>query len=178
MNPLSSIQAAVESSGVIRRKDVLSWLQSSDLEVLGAAAYVLTCGDTYERIEPSITGEELEQFLFPIYERSLREDPNGEFALSRYEAARELIGWFTAVPMDEALEDQSFLLHLKDWMERVYKHGNQDVRDAITCGALEHILEEPRWRGFFADWRDDDELRDAYEHAIEWAEWKDSISGN
>lgn len=169
LKTLREVVARIESSGPISAETVRSWMRSPSVEVLGAVSHIVTYPPYWERITPPLDEEELAGFLFALYERCMREDPQGDWALSRYEATRELVGWFDAVPGDEDLGEQTFVLGLKKWLAELYRASAEDVREAIVCGALEHILEDPRWRPYFSDWHDDPALREAYLRAMEWA---------
>lgn len=143
---------------------------SNDDEVLGAVVELVTYSDSWERIEPPLDWDEVEPFMLAQYERFIDMDvQDAEWAPSRYGACAGLLSWFRVVPADTDVLDQDFLCRLKDWMRRIYLEGDQAIKDAIVCGALEHILEEPRWRGFFKDWDEDLDLHVAYERAMEWA---------
>ena len=52
----------------------------------------------------------------------------------------------------------------------LYRSGAEDLRKAIVTATLEHLFERPELARFFADWRDDRELRVAYDEAMEWAQ--------
>lgn len=164
-----AIESLMSSRQRIPLGTIKRWMGSDSIEVAGAVADLVTYAPYHERIEPPLSQEELEAFLFSYYERCMREDLEGEWAANRYGAAREIVGWFRAVPEDECVSSQSFLVHMKHWLAALYKASGSDIRTAIVTGMLEHVLEEPRWRGFFSDWRLDHELRDAYDEALRWA---------
>ena len=166
---LAEIMEALSAPKPIPRKQVMRWLASDDLEVMGAAAYLITYSPYWERIEPPLWSQEMEDFLFRYYECCLEEDPQMEWADSRYQAAASIYDWFKAVPDEACLEGQMFLVRLKDWLARAYVEGSDEVRTAIVAGALEHIFEEPRWRDFFSDWFADPVLASACRTAMEWA---------
>jgi len=166
---LEEILAYRQAWGGIPADRVRYWMQSCDIEVQGAIADLLTYPPYWERVDPPISEEELERFLFPYYKRCFMEDPDGEWAATRYGAAREIVGWYKAVPSTVDLGSQTFLLHMKKWLEEVYTDGDEDIREAIITGALEHILEQLRWRTFFADWQTDPALVVAYDQAMQWA---------
>ncbi|MCE5198856.1 MAG: hypothetical protein ABFD54_00280 [Armatimonadota bacterium] len=166
---LRKIEIYMSSQADIPLDDVRSWMHHDSIDVIGAVADIVTYLPYYERVRPPLPQEELEAFLFKYYERCLREDPKSEWAASRYAVGQEITGWFTAVPKSEDTHLQTFLLRMKHWMSQLYLAADSEVRNAIVTGALEHILEEPRWREFFLDWRNDPNLSEAYDQAIEWA---------
>ena len=166
---LKSIEDAISIHRPIAAESVRQWMLSDDDEVFGAVVELVTSRDSWERIEPPLDWDEVEPFLIAQYERSIEGNPQGEWALSRFDACTGIVAWFRAVPEGEDLNAQRFLLRLRDMMRRLYLAGDEDISDAIVCGALEHILEEPRWRGFFKDWDEHPDLHIAYEQAMEWA---------
>lgn len=153
----------------IPQDKVRNWLLNNDIEVQGAAADLITYPPYWDRVEPQLSALEYQEFLLPYYERCLREDPSGEWSLSRYETAHVIVDWFSAVPKDADVQEQEFLALIKTWLSRLYIESSEEIKDAIICGALEHILEEPRWRPVFKDWSETPELAKAYEQAMEWA---------
>lgn len=157
--------------GSIPHDMVLSWMQSPDMEALGAVwSFIIKDDKVLRRIDPPLSAEECVEFHFRYLELCLRNDPQAEYGLSRYQAAREVLSWFRfAKP--EWLED-GFLQRVKEWLKDIYLTGDEDTRTAVVTGALEHILEEPRWEDFFADWRTQPELSTAYQEAMEYAEWQ------
>lgn len=169
---MEAVTDAIQSNGPIPLASVKNWMQSSDSETRGAMAALLE--EYRHRITPSLSIDEIAEYLVPLYEQSIKENPQGEYVLSRYEAVWSIVGWYRSASQDEEMNKQPFLQCIKELMERLYMEGDSEIRHAITCGALEHILEEPRWREFFNDWRKHPILRESYEHAMEWAEWYDS----
>jgi hypothetical protein len=62
------------------------------------------------------------------------------------------------------------LKELKTLLARVYREGDQKLKVAIITGALEHLFGDSRILRFFADWKDDPELRAAYFEALCYSE--------
>lgn len=166
---LRDIEQYRDSGGPIPVHLVKSWMESTDIDVLGQVADLITYPPQWERIEPPLEEEDMEEFLLSYYRRCILEDPKSDLADSRYGIGSVILGWFDAVPREAEVADQRFLLRVKHLLSLLYVGGNQDVRDAIVCGALEHILEDTRWRTFFADWQEDSSLRSGYERALAWA---------
>lgn len=166
---LKDIERYRDSSGPIPLGLVKEWMQSDDIEVQGQTADLLSYAPQCERIEPAASNIELEELLFPYYKRCFMEDPSSDLADSRYGIARELVMWFSAVPTDDDIYEQTYLLRLKELLTSLYAECEEEVRDAIIYGFLEHVLEEPRWRPFFADWQAHPVLASAYQTAMEWA---------
>jgi len=157
------------SSVSIPRTKIYQWMQYKDIDIMGITADFVTWASYIERIDEEIEQKDLEAFLFEYYERCLDEDPDTDWAETRYGACRTMISWFRAIPDDVDPASCSFIVHMKDWLTDVYLKSGEDIRDAIVAGALEHILEQKRWWDFFQDWKENPALRPAYERAMEWA---------
>lgn len=165
---LSAIVQAHQSSQPIPLDLVEEWMKSDDLEVLGAVCALVTDESSRYRISPSLATERLTDFLLCYYSLCFEEDPKGVWAMSRFEAARHIVGWFRGHPQGSAATNL-FPMKLKNWLATSYRNGDESIRSAIVDGALEHILEEARWREFFIDWCTNPELKTAYDSAVSWA---------
>jgi len=166
---LRRIESVLMTQGKVSKDAVLQWMQHSNLEVLGAVHELVTYSPNWERVDPPLEEADLLAFLIPFYRRCLLEDPKGEWALSRYEAAAAIASRFRALARDEEPGQQVLLVELKDLLAQVYLGNDSEVQAAIVTGALEHVLEEPRFRSFFADWSKHELLKQAYDLAMEWA---------
>lgn len=167
---LHGIQKVLCQGTTITRETLLGWMDSPDADVRGYVADLLTYHPGALRVAPPLEHDDYARLLLPYYEeRLLADEPYGEYSLSRYGVAHAVHEWFEAAPPGESVNSQGFLGKLKAWMAARYTTGDEEVRSAIVAGALEHILEEPRWRAFFADWRDHPVLSRAYNAAMEWA---------
>ena len=112
------VSRAAESDEHVPLRIVRRWLESEDIESLGSAYSFIVDNHQRRHITPRLRIEELEEFVFRFYHMCLKEDLEGEWALTRYGAARELIGWFTAAPRRLVGVSRRFLLDLKEWMAR------------------------------------------------------------
>jgi hypothetical protein len=55
-------------------------------------------------------------------------------------------------------------------LEKLYCDSNDEIRDRIICGALEHIFEEKMLVSYFQSWQNDSDLKEAFMAALEWGE--------
>jgi len=156
-------------TGPISRTEAEAWMQSDDLQILGLVVQAFVDYGDLERIEPRLDMQVVYDFLLKYYERCIREDPQCEWADRRYVVGDHIVPWYHGAPETGDEPRQEFLTRVKQLLARLYLDGDEDVRDAIVCGTIEHILEQPRWREFFKDWCDDPILRGAYDYAMEWA---------
>ncbi|MEN6519807.1 MAG: hypothetical protein ABFD46_01455 [Armatimonadota bacterium] len=166
---LECIEKTLKQNGSVSGDTVKRWMCNSSLEVLGAVHELVTYSPYWERIDPPLSEADLLPFLLSFYKRCLYEDPKGDWSLSRYEAAAAIVSRFQALLPNKKPERQALLVKLKDLLVQCYLSDNPELQTAIVTGALEHILEEPRFRSFFTDWTKHPLLRRAYDLAMEWA---------
>jgi hypothetical protein len=149
-------------------------MHNSNTRVLGAVwEYIVDNPDAMRRITPALGWEDEEEFYLHYYEKCLMEGSSGKPGVTKYGAAHEMARWFSQAPAGE----HTLLVRAKDLLKRVYVAGDAETQTAVITGALEHILEEPRWRKFFEDWRKDRILRQAYCRAMVWADRHERRNG-
>lgn len=158
---------AAASRDLIRKDHVKRWMASEEIECLGALFCLLMDRACYERIDPPLQFADYQGFVQTYLERCLREDPEGEWADSRYEAGWTLAKWFRGLWLDPAVP-RSALRELKDWLARLYKEGGQEVRTCLVTASLEHLFEANEIGQFFSDWNQDSDLKKAFVDAMEW----------
>lgn len=150
---------------VVALSDIQRWIRSSDIETLGFVHNLLS--ETRFRIEPAISIAEYIDFTKHYYERSIRENPDGEWSVPRYIAGGELVNIFASLWRDP-LVPRSVLENLKIWLANFYKSGDPDLRTCLVQATLEHLFEQDQIREFFADWLKDEVLAVAHAEASEW----------
>ena len=89
-----------------------------------------------------------------------------DFVHGGFEAGHVLAAWLKKLV--QVPEAAPVIQDVERRLQGIYRACDATIRNRIETGALEHILEVPRLRPFFAHWRDDDVLRDAYEPALKW----------
>jgi len=166
---LNCIETVLTTKSLISDDKVKLWMMSSNLEVLGAVHELVTYHPYWELINPPLDETYLLAFLITFYKRCLQEDPKGEWVLSRYETAAVITSRFQALPPNENPEKHILLIKLKDLLAQSYLSDDPELQTAVITGALEHILEETRFRDFFRDWIEHPQLKQAYNLALEWA---------
>lgn len=162
---LDEILAALKGIGPIPREQVRVWSGSEDLEALGALYHAVTEPSFCDRVTPPLTNDDVFPFLRAYLARCLREDRDGDWANSRYSAGWDLVGW-----IKHDREDPELLAEWKAWLEPIYRDGTPEIRECLITATLEHAFEEPRIAAFFADWKSDPLLAEAYVQAVEWSE--------
>jgi hypothetical protein len=150
---------------VIPLSDLREWMKSSDIEIVGFA-YHMT-GDARFRIEPPLSVEEFVDFIKHYYERCLRENPDGNWADSRFTVGYDLVNIFASLWRDQQVP-RTLLYELKNWFGVLYKCVDEEIRFSMVQATFEHLVEDKSIREFFSDWREDPVLRIAYEEACLW----------
>lgn len=152
----------------IQKATILQWMSDKDMEVAGAVYHLLTDAKHYPRIEPPFSFAEFLKVFLSYGERCILEDPQGEWADSRWTWAYDLVNCFDQWWEDETIPREA-LADIKNWLARVYRNGDDAIRTCVVQGTLEHLLEDENIRQFFTDWNEDPTLRKAYAEAMEWA---------
>ncbi|MBM4257997.1 MAG: hypothetical protein FJ147_19155 [Deltaproteobacteria bacterium] len=152
----------------ILHDQVKVWMKTDDIEALGALYELLTEKRFYTRIQPPLQFDDYHSFILQYYERCLREDPDGKWSNSRYSAGGDLVGWFIGLWRDSSVP-RSALLELKEWLAKLYKQGDEKLRVCLITATLEHLFQDRKIAKYFADWRKDTILADAYDEALGYA---------
>jgi len=162
-----AIQAALQSDDRIQRAQVRAWIHGAqDIETF-ALLYRLT-DEGWNRIEPRLDQDETRYLICRYLLMCVRDNPQGLAALPRYEAAGELEAWFDHLSdMEDA---QKTLQEVAVAVTNLFLTSDDDVRAAIETGFLEHVLEQVRLRPLFAHWAENEQLQDAWQHALAWGE--------
>ena len=124
-------------------------------------------GDTRFRIEPPFSVEEYVGFVKDYYKRCLLENPDGHWSDSRYSEGTDLVNIFGSLWRDSQVP-RALLGDLKDFLGRLYKGGDEEIRTCIVQATLEHLVEQKPIRKFFSDRQKDSVLRIAYDEACLW----------
>ncbi len=161
------VEAAEPLTSPIDLNKVKEWMLSDDLEVLGAVFELLMNRRYADRVKPELTLSDYQGFVTRYYERCMLEDPDGDWADSRYSAGWSLVNWFKGL-WDDSDVPRSVVADTKSWIARVYKEGDQEIRTCLITATLEHLFERRDIQKFFQDWKQDDVLRTAYSEAAEW----------
>ena len=167
-NPdLETLLAVRENPGSISNSDVLKWMGSSDMEVLGALYHTITDRRFSSRIDPPLSFDEYQSFARVYFGRCFRESPNGTWSDSRYSAGWDLVNWIVSLWKDE---HRRAVDEWKAWLGEMYKQGDEELRTCIVTATLEHLFEQRGMLKHFADWKADPVLAIAYDEAAEWVD--------
>jgi len=83
-----------------------------------------------------------------------------------FEAAWELAAWIKHIVNIPG--DEHFVTFVVNRLEELFAAGDEKLRNRIAVGVLEHALESPELRPYFAHWSKDPLLAEEYEMALEW----------
>ena len=165
--PPKDVRAALNGEDMIPKERVLGWMRESALDTRGAV-YQLTRTE-WARIQPELTMSEQCEFMLDYLVECLVKDPaSSKWAHTGFEAGWELASWLKH--LKRLPDTNDFLARVAAQFTAAYRKGDSDTRNRIETSALEHIFEEPSLRPFFEEWRDDPQLREAYQFASEWGD--------
>jgi hypothetical protein len=148
--------------------EVRRWMNDSgDLGVWSAVYDLL--GSAIELIEPELSMDEARSFAVDFLLRCIHEDPqyeNDELPTG-YEAAHNLADclkyWASKQP-----QSQPVLTDAAACIAAAYRAADDDERDRLVNGCLEHALETAAVRSYFEQWRNDLVLKEPWRLAMEW----------
>lgn len=158
----------LSEDGAVAPEDVRRWIDSGDL-LTWSAVYALL-----ERPSTQFPVEEAADFMRRYLIRCIEENPApGDHLHGGYEAAWDLAallkewrrrgGRVAATVRGIALE-----------LEKLYRRGDPATKNRVLCGVLEHAFEDAALRPYFSNWDRDEELREAYDLAMDWGESHES----
>ena len=164
---MSDKLAGTSAERIVAKKRLLQRMNDPNIEILGIVYSFILDTSCAQRIEPALEFDDYHHFLLRYYERCFRENPESAWADSRYSAGSDLVNWFGKVWHDKQLP-RFAIDELKEMIGRLYKEGDRELRTCITTATLEHLFEQAQIRKYFADWRKDPVLSNAYNEAVEW----------
>jgi hypothetical protein len=151
----------------ISAEQVKLWMESPSLDVQGVIFDFVMDPERAARIEPPLAFGDYRYFVLRYLSRCMIENPQSGWAATRFDASCELLRWCGIIWSDPSVEKDA-TEEAKDLLRRLCLDYGSEVRRVAIQGILEHLFENPSVRAFFADWRGDPELRDAYDEANEW----------
>jgi hypothetical protein len=152
---------------VLPKECIVKWMNNDEIQVMGAANYILFDKRYYPKIEPPLTLQEYVPFVQRYYERCFRENPKLEWCDSMYTAGWDLVGWFMGLWRDPHTP-QTTLKEIKDWIASLLRTADEQLRTCLITATLEHLFEDRKVAMFFDDWRGDQTLTTAYTDALLW----------
>lgn len=149
----------------LRREVLLEWMRSPCIDVRSVAFAVLFDPPARAQLPDA---QLVNEFFLDYLGCLLRDGAGTGRTPSRYLAGQLLRAWFQrlwrADPRTEGL-----LVRIRDLLGRLLLSPDEQVRDAVLLGALEHLFAEPPVIEFFSGWRHDPGLRPAFLEALQLA---------
>jgi hypothetical protein len=62
---------------------------------------------------------------------------------------------------------RDYIAEMNRWLAEMYKNRTHSVRQCVTQGILDQLLQNREIRGYFHDWRSDPELQAVYSYAVD-----------
>jgi hypothetical protein len=161
------VQSLVDNrDSSVSRKSLLTFAGSRSLSVLGLLAYVANRTNLSARVIPPLSLDERQAILKAYWHRCIVENPaDSEFVGNRYISAGEVLGWIRCLWDDKSANTER-MADMKEWLASLYRDGNEGIKTCIVQGTLEHLFQNRAIRHYFKDWKEDKELRTAYQEAI------------
>ena len=166
---LSQITAEFERSTRIDPERVRTWMRTDDLEASGALMSLFTDSRHDSRIDPPLEAEEYYPFVRDYYMRAMLENQEGEWADPTTIAGHDFARWFQKL-WDDIDIPRETLGDLKDALKRTYIAAEPAVRLNIVLSALEDLFKNADILDYFADWKNEQLLSDAYKDAKQLAD--------
>jgi hypothetical protein len=150
---------------------VRRWMQTDDIEAMGALMNLLTEEKHVHRVEPPVALEDYYAFVALYYERCLSENPDGEWSDSRTTAGWDFAKWFVQLWDDESVS-RDVLSNLRVMLEKTCKNRGTEICNALVTAVLEHLFQRSEIKDYFSSWKDDPKLAAAYNEASDLANLK------
>jgi hypothetical protein len=148
--------------------EVVSWMQSGNVELEGAAFQALMGSERLVdgTVDPDVANEFMFRYLLSAL--SHEGSPAQIFDNEPYIAGQSIAAIYKEYRLKGAWP--RLLDSTRDELARLYVSGDAKQKARVVNGVLEHILEEPVCRGDFGGWKSHPELRQAFSEALEWSE--------
>lgn len=163
-SPLNEIVSEFDKSAPIAHEAVKRWMETQDIEAMGALMNLLADEKHLQRIVPPIRFEQYFPFATRYYERAIRESPDGEWSDSRTTAGWDFAKFFIEL-YDDLPTYETEITQLKTLLEKLYEEGDAEFRSDFVISILEHLFQNPAIADYFADWQNELLLSPAYADA-------------
>ncbi len=162
---LESGLSALDSNDSVSAEAVRRLIGDGDLRVRGAAYYFLQ--RARDRIVPPLsTAEQCSFMLDYLFECLLLDPESDDYLYSGFEAAGELSGWVKR--LERVGNNDRLISQIVQRLTQAYIAADENTRNRIETGAVEHMMESPSMRKYFASWKGDSTLGTAYELCLQW----------
>lgn len=163
-NLATEVETALSGTGAIAKSDVLRWMRDGDLSTRARVYKLVT--SAWLRIIPEPKLHEQCGLVADYLLECIAVNQADELVHGGFEACYAIADWLKCLASVSAATPA--ISDVESRLQGLYRRGDSALRNRIETGALEHILEDPRLRPFFAHWQNDPVLREAYEPALAW----------
>ena len=166
MNPATADALALfESDGPIPKDRVLGWMGAPDLGTRGVVFSIIS--EAWDRVSPGLTMDEAAPFGADYLLECLALDQEtDDHVMCGFEAGRALSVWLKSLAEYDSAGP--ILRGVAQRLADMYRNADEKTRNRIETGAVEHILEWPALRPYFAFWAQDPMLKQAHEECMAW----------
>ena len=165
---IKELKAPAPERKNVPQSQVRKWMESEDTDTLGATYVFLSKAEHVERVTPPLSFDPVFDFMLRYYEFCLKADPQSKWANSAYSAGGDLVGWF--VWMWDEDRDKKYFEAVKSRLAQLYISGSAELKKCIEHAIIEHLFERKPIRKFFSDWRENPQLRPAYDEGKLWVD--------
>jgi len=155
----------------IPKSRVLEWMRCPDMEVRGALYSMISNSERAGYVNPILEFDDYYGFVLDYLEQCIEQNPDGEWADSRYLAGHQLVAWIVDFWNNKAVP-RAKLAEIKRRLGDLYRRGDEGVRDGVLNGVLEHLFENRQLANYFKDWESDPGLARVYSDALLWTKRK------
>jgi hypothetical protein len=163
---IRQIEAAAEGLAPISAPLVRTWLSSPSLPVRTAATDLLA--EHSGRIDPPLSMDEICTAVESYYRDCLIQGIDNDYVPGRGIAGLELVSWFRSLWRDPSVP-REYLARLKTMLRELILEKKVPMIDVVNC-VVEHLFEVPEVQEFFAEWKSDPSLAEAFALAKEWGD--------
>ncbi|HXN24687.1 MAG TPA: hypothetical protein VOA41_18290 [Candidatus Dormibacteraeota bacterium] len=165
---IKELKTPPEERKSVPENQVRGWMASEDTDTMGATYVFLSKPQHVNRVSSPLSFDPVFDFMLRYYEFCLKTDPESKWANSSYSAGSDLVGWF--VSMWDEKRDKKYFEAIKSRLAQLYIDGSPELKECIEHGVIEHLFERKAIRQFFSDWRDNPDLRPAFDEGMLWVE--------
>lgn len=146
---------------------VREWLGHDDPEVRGAAYKVLS--EEPHVLDPHPTVDDFVSLALEFLDRTIGAASGGDWAYSGYETAWNLASWFNCLALDPSTP-RPLVDSIVGRLGALYERLDENSRETLVNGALEHIFERQELRDLFSGWTSHPVLARAYADSCLWGD--------
>lgn len=146
---------------------IREWLGHDDPEVRGVAYKVLS--EDPHLLDPHPTVDDFVSLALQFLDKTIGAAGGGDWAYSGYEVSWHLASWFSSLALDPSTP-RPFLDSIVEHLGTLYERLDENGRETLVNGALEHIFERQELRDLFVAWKSHPVLARAYADSCLWGD--------